>query len=410
MIVSRRKHYLLHAVYYLVMVGLLGMGAPIANMYVWTQSNTLTIIGICMLILVEMALISTLIVVRIRGVDYFKLLDSLEKSLISIGAYNQVFDKSYVRLPKIKIGDDKIIIKLHDVKIRSIIEDHLDEMSTALPEGLFVEDYYITSDGSQVILEYSDISDFRPECYTLMEYVGKIKTTGPHQLYLDKKHTIDINDYPHLLISGSSGSGKTYLANELIVQSIVKRWRVVILDMKRSYGLYKDFVDYHYEIEDILETLKSVESEMGERMKVLQSRLDKNPRALATDVGYEPMIVILEEFIALQAALDKKEREELERIVRSISVLARQSCIHLIIVMQSAGTENIQATTRSNLTKILLGSAQSNILTATFGTGVDIPNRHVKLEKGAGLIQLDRISVMRVPRIDDIDTFRDVMR
>ncbi len=392
------------------MVGLLGMGAPIANQFVWTRSDTLTIIGICMLIFVEIALIGTLVIVRIRGVDYFKLRDSLEKSLISIGAYSKVFEKDYVKIPKIKIEEDKIIIKLHDVRIRSIIEDHLDEMSTALPEGYVVEDYYITSDGSQVILEYSNISTFKPECYTLMEYVGKVKNTGPYQLYLDKKHVIDINDYPHLLISGSSGSGKTYLANELIVQSIVKRWRVVILDMKRSYGLYKDFVDYHYEIEDILESLKCVESEMSERLEALQSRLDKNPRALATDVGYEPMIVILEEYIALQAALDKKEREELERIVRSISVLARQSCIHLIIVMQSAGTENIQPTTRSNLTKILLGNAQSNILTSTFGTGVDIPNRHVKLEKGTGLIQLDRISVMRVPRIDDIDTFRDVMR
>ena len=69
---------------------------------------------------------------------------------------------------------------------------------------------------------------------------------------------------------------------------------------------------------------------MSSRMKQLQPELDKNP-----------------------------------------NVLARQSNIHILMVMQAAGTENINATTRSNLTKILLGNAQSNILTATFGTGAD---------------------------------------
>ena len=104
--------------------------------------------------------------------------------------------------------------------------------------------------------------------------------------------------------------------------------------------------------------------------------------------------------------MDKKKKEELERIVKNISVLARQSSIHLMIVMQSAGTENIQATTRSNLTKVLLGNAQSNIMTATFGNGVDIPNVHSKMNKGEGLILLDRITMLRVPQIDNIENFK----
>ena len=133
-------------------------------------------------------------------------------------------------------------------------------------------------------------------------------------VYFYKKHIVSLRDYPHFLISGQSGSGKSYLA----------------LDPKRSYGLYRDFADYSYELDDIVSKLKSVESEMSSRMKQLQPELDKNP-----------------------------------------NVLARQSNIHILMVMQAAGTENINATTRSNLTKILLGNAQSNILTATFGTGAD---------------------------------------
>ena len=80
-----------------------------------------------------------------------------------------------------------------------------------------------------------------------------------------------------------------------------------------------------------------------------------------------------------------------------------------MIVLQSAGTENIQATTRSNLTKVLLGNAQSNIINATFGNNVDIPNYNTKMNKGEGLIQLDRITMLRVPRVIDIENFKDVI-
>ena len=197
--------------------------------------------------------------------------------------------------------------------------------------------------------------------------------------------------------------------NLLVIQAIVKGWEVVILDLKRSYGLYKGFTDYCVEIDDIIDKLHYIESEMASRMQKLESELDKNPRALAIDIGYKPMIVVLEEYISLQASLDKKKKEELERIVKNISVLARQSNIHLMIVLQSAGTDNIQSSTRNNLTKVLLGNAQSNILNATFGNGVDIPNIRSKLKKGEGLIQLDRITMLRIPRVEDINEFKDII-
>ncbi len=121
------------------------------------------------------------------------------------------------------------------------------------------------------------------------------------------------------------------------------------------------------------------------------------------------MLVVIEEYISLQVSLDKKQKEELERVVKNISVLARQSNIHMMIVLQSAGTENINSTTRSNLTKVLLGNAQSNILFATFGTGVDLPCVNTKLSKGQGLIALDRITILRVPKITDMENFKEVV-
>lgn len=391
---------------------LIFIGAPIANHH-FLHIRMIDVI--CKYALIgELSLIAFIILIAViinRGLKNYiskmLLLSSIEDNLISIGAYTKIENQPFAVLPKIKIKNGKVRIRLSNLKIRTVIEKYLDSFSTALPERYVVEDYYITQNNSEVIIIYEDIKNYKPEEYTLSEYKTMIESMKPLELYFDKKHIVNVNDYPHFLISGSSGSGKSYLANEIVIQAIIKNWEVVILDLKRSYGLYKDFVDYKYEIDDILEKLLSVESEMSERMERLQPELDRNPRVLAVDIGYKPKLVVIEEYISLQASLDKKKKEELERAVKNISVLARQSNIHLMIVMQSAGTENINSTTRSNLTKILLGNAQSNILTATFGNGVDIPNVNTKMNKGQGLIMLDRITMLRVPKIEDIEEFRN---
>ncbi len=414
MIISRRKYYCEYFLTMMIVGVLLIVSALMINSYFY--HNDLINRIILYAIITEIFLITTVITILIvkyksvrNLVRYFRLLSYTEKNLISIGAYTKRNDRVFVKLPRIRITQDKIIISLNTLKIRDVLEKHLNSFSTAIPEQFIVEDYYITQNNAEVVIKYADLKNFQPEQYTITEYVDLTKQIDDLSLYLDKKHIVRLTDYPHLLISGSSGSGKTYLANQIVVQGIVKEWQVVILDVKRSYGLYKKYTEYYYEPDDILKKLLEIESEMRSRLKTLELALDNNPRALAVDIGYKPILVLIEEYISLQSALDKKKREELERVVKSISVLSRQASIHLLMVMQSAGTENINATTRSNLSKILLGNAQSNILASTFGTGVDMPSIHSRIEKGEGLIQLDRITILRVPQVDDLESFNDVM-
>lgn len=413
MIISQRRYFLRYFITMLVIGTVIIMAVPIANNFIY---HFPMVNEVCKNILIsEVAVLLFVLLIKIafnRGIRNLisktVILYYIENNLISVGAYIKKVG-NYAVLPKIKIKEGTIRISLSNVKIRSIIERYLSSFSTALPERYIVEDYYLTPNNAEVHIIYSDIKNFKCEEYTVKDYISMAKTTGDFNLYFDKKHIVDVRDYPHFLISGSSGSGKSYLANQLVIQSIAKDWEVVICDIKRSYGLYKTYADYVYEIEDIVDKLKQMESDMYQRLQALQSELDNNPRALAVDIGYKPMLVVVEEYISLLSSMDKKQKEEVERIVKNISVLARQVDIHLMIVMQSAGTENINSTTRSNLTKVLLGNAQSNIMTATFGTGVDIPKTNTKMSKGEGLIQLDRISLVRVPRIDDIDDFKEVM-
>lgn len=413
MIISKRRYFLRYYITMLVIGTVLLMAVPIANNYLY---HFPVVNEVCRKILfyeaITVVIALTLLVVFSGGIknliSKFTIRHYVESNLISIGAYTKKVG-NFAELPKIKIKSGIVKINLSNLKVRSIIERYLSSFSTALPERYIVEDYCITTNNAEVIILYSDIKTYKPEEYSIKEFISKVKQNDVFELYFDKKHIVDVRDYPHFLISGSSGSGKSYLANELVIQAIAKDWEVGICDIKRSYGLYKAYTDYVYEIDDIVDKLKQIESEMHQRLQAMQSELDNNPRALAVDIGYKPMLVVVEEYISLLSSLDKKQREEVERIIKNLSVLARQCDIHLMIVMQSAGTENINSTTRSNLTKVLLGNAQSNIMSATFGTGIDIPKINTMMRKGEGLIQLDRISVLRVPKIDDIDDFKEVM-
>lgn len=341
-----------------------------------------------------------------KYIEKEKIIRTVENNLISIGAYKKKENVSYVIVPKIRIKDDTIHISFNDIKIKERITKSLDSFSTALPEAYVVEDYYYMPSNNELVIEFERLKDYKQETYTFDEYNKLVSGMNAEEFYIDRKHKIDLKDYPHLLYTGGTGSGKSYAALQIVAQAILKDWEVTILDIKRSYGIYKEYIDYEVEAEAILNSLKAIENEMYERLDKLEPILDTNPSAMGTDCGYKSKLVLIEEYISLQSALEKKQRDELEKVIKNLSVLARQASIHIMIVMQSAGTENINASTRAQFTKMLLGNAQSNILNATFGNGVDIPQINNKRNKGEGLLQLERITIVRIPNIIDIECFR----
>ncbi len=256
MLISKRKYYRNFLFAMTVTGALIFIGALFANKYFYHFD---IVNKICKFALIGeitiIALVWLIILLKNKGIkNYISkiiILGSIESNLISIGAYTKLENKVFVELPKIKIKKGKVIISLSNLKIRAVIERYLDSFSTALPERYIVEDYYITQNNSEVIILFEDIKTFKYEKYSIEKYKNLVESMNTLDLYFDRKHIVNVNDYPHFLISGSSGSGKSYFANEIVIQAIIKKWQVVICDLKRSYGLYRDFTDYVYEVNNI---------------------------------------------------------------------------------------------------------------------------------------------------------------
>jgi len=343
-----------------------------------------------------------------------RIINNLEQNLISIGAYYKTETSNIYYLPKIKVFLDGncVSIRIDDIKIRKLIESYEDKLSSALPSHLVVKDYYVSNTGNEFIISYRNEATDKQKAYSsLNSYLPHIKQLDKLCYEVDDEHIINLLDYPHFLIGGSTGSGKTYLAQLLIIQFISKGFNVSVYDVKKSYSAFSDYVDvYETDPFKILEKLKEVCEEMKERQNNLEQILKHDPRALAVNYGYQPKVIFIEEYIGLKTMLDKSSKE-LDNLVKEISVLARSVNISLFIITQSSNVDTIDASIKNNLNKIFLGYLASNISVSTFGAGVDVP-LFTQLEKGNGYIQLDRVEQIRVPKIvysvNELETIKAV--
>ena len=394
----------------LVLSALLPCGALLLNLFIIRIPEVNAIALFCFLIpafFILMGIIYLFIRYHTpkRYIKNNRIMNSIENNLISIGAYMPKTDAPYVVLPQIRIKNDVIYISLKNLKIRRQIEQFKSTFSTALPGEYIVDDIELSSNSNVLKIVYDDLSKYKQETYSVKEYKLLIDTFSPMDFYFDKKHIVNLNSYPMWSIIGGTGSGKTIMAQQLLLQAVIKGFETHVFDCKHTYGMFRNYTDYLTDSSEILLGLSDLEKEMNQRYADLEPLWDINPRATAFDLGYKPVFILVEEYAVLQDDLDnKRDVEELRRIIRILSKKARQCSMHLFLVSQTGGVDTIDSSTRNNLNKVLLGNAMNNILISTFQSDKEeIPTG--TFNAGEGRIQLERITILRTPFVNNIEEF-----
>lgn len=156
---------------------------------------------------------------------------------------------------------------------------------------------------------------------------------------------LDMLEQPHLLIAGSTGSGKSVLLNTLIYTALYKaphRCRFILIDPKRVELIdYKELphtLIYASEPPDIAAALVYAVEVMEERYKRMQAARQKK--------STEPDIfVIVDEFADLMTT---QKRETMPQIIR-LAQLGRAANLHLIIATQRPTRDIINGQIKVNL-------------------------------------------------------------
>jgi len=152
----------------------------------------------------------------------------------------------------------------------------------------------------------------------------------------DNIEKANLKDLVHLLIAGTTGSGKTVFLHSLIYQFIKKDIELYLIDGKhgRSFGQYEynKGINIVSDNEEIVPIIKNIIEEMEERFRLNNIEQSK------------PIVVVVDEFVNII-----EEKKIIESLFVTLASKGREAKIHLVLATQRPDSTVMKGTLRGNL-------------------------------------------------------------
>ena len=243
--------------------------------------------------------------------------------------------------PAIETALGLIIVKLAYAKGKSRVLVYAVPAGDDLPEVLKWEDSYLSSKSFVLVLGES--------------YTGPV--------------TVNLAHIPHILLGGSTGSGKSVLLKLLLMQALHKDAEVYIADFKGGVDYPKVWHEkcrMCFTEEDLLYTLNQLVAVLEYRKKALKELGSPNIDAYneTTENKLPRLIFACDEVAELldRTGRGKEDKERLAQIENKLATLARLGRafgIHLILATQRPDATIIPGQIRNNMDFRVCGRADN---------------------------------------------------
>ena len=210
--------------------------------------------------------------------------------------------------------------------------------------------------------------------------------------------TLDLSKMPHLLIAGTTGSGKSVCINTIICSILYSATpdevKFVMIDPKKvEMTLYKKLQGYHLlKMEDISEpivtsvdnailALRALEKEMDRRYNVLADAIvrnisEYNEKMVKTNEKIMPYVVLVVDELADLMMLSAKD---VEAPIARLAQLSRAVGIHLVIATQRPSVDVITGVIKANFPSRIAFQVASKIDSRTI---IDQPGADKLIGRG----------------------------
>lgn len=179
----------------------------------------------------------------------------------------------------------------------------------------------------------------------------------------------DITKMPHLLIAGSTGSGKSVCINAIILsllyQNSPKNLKMIMVDPKRvELSLYNNvphlLTPVIVEPDKTVSALKWAVAEMDNRYRILQQAGKRNIgeyNAIKGKEGMPYIVIIIDELADLMAV----SANEVEGLICRLAQMARAVGMHLILATQRPSVDVITGLIKANIATRIAFAVASQI-------------------------------------------------
>ena len=253
--------------------------------------------------------------------------------------------ESNVKLSKIIALEDDLAMALEAVSIRIL---------APIP-GTPVVGFEVANKIKESV-RFADIAQSRE----FSQNIGKLPMIVG-QDPLGNNIVVDLASMPHMLIAGSTGSGKSVALNAMLVSLLCKfnpdELKLIIIDPKRlEFAAYQDIAHLIFPIvidpRKAFPVLKWVVATMEERYETMagfgvRNITEYHMLKKGLDAPHMPyMVVIIDELADLMMTTGK----EIEDVLARIAQMARAAGIHMIIATQRPSVDVITGTIKVNFT------------------------------------------------------------
>ncbi len=209
--------------------------------------------------------------------------------------------------------------------------------------------------------EFLASDDFRKKSASLPVSIGRDVSGNPI--------FSDIAKMPHVLIAGSTGSGKSVYLHSLILSLLYKNspetLKLIMIDPKRVELTFYNDIPYLMtpvivEASKAINTLKWAVNEMEARYKMLEEDSVKDISSYNKLKNRETMpyiVIVIDELADLMTAYGK----DLEAAIVRIAQMARAVGIHLVVATQRPSVEVITGLIKANITTRIAFQVASQI-------------------------------------------------
>lgn len=357
----------------------------------------------------KMFIISALILVIISSVTFVTIFligmpfgaSSISNNLHRIGFVNSVGEAPLLLSKSTDKNNSKIItleFKTFGIPLSEWAYNQ-DRIEPAL--NIHIDEIYEGKNCRSVIVKCVDgenrLSDFiewsenmlSKECFEIVlgeGYSGRV--------------SVNISKIPHMLIGGSTGSGKSILLKLVLMQCVKKGAKIYIADFKGGV----DFPNVWHkkcclltDEETLLKVLIDVTTELKRRKQILRNaafaNIDEYNRN--TEKKLQRIIFACDEIAEVldKTGLTKQQKDEILKIESELSLIARQGRafgIHLVLATQRPDAGILNGQIRNNIDTRICGRAD-NVLSQIILDSTDAADLIAKYSQGSFLTNSGKI-------------------